>query len=333
MTYGGAGVSLEAAAAVVERIRQAVASTQTPEVLGELGGFAGLYVPRAVDPLLAASCDGVGTKIALAVAAGRLRGIGIDAVAMSVNDVATTGARPAFFLDYIACGRLDPDRVAEIVEGVAEGCREARCALLGGETAEHPGVLGPDDVDVAGFCVGAGERRDLVGGGRIAAGDAILGLASSGAHANGFSLVRALLERSGTGLEDRPEPLGGATVADALLTPTRIYARAARALVDTVDVRGMAHITGGGIPGNLARQFPRGLGAEIELPPRAPVFAWLASLGVDEEELRRVFNLGVGFAAVVAADHAERALAQLARAGYEAWRIGEVVTGAGVTIR
>jgi phosphoribosylformylglycinamidine cyclo-ligase len=333
--YDEAGVSLGAAEEVVERIRASVASTHTREVMGELGGFAGLYVPRALDPVLSAACDGVGTKIALALAAGRLHAIGVDCVAMSVNDVITAGGRPAFFLDYITCGRLVPDRIAAIVEGVAAGCREARCALLGGETAEHPGTMREDDVDVAGFCVAVGERRDMVAGGRIKEGDRLVALAASGPHANGFSLVRRLLDRAGTGLDDRPEALGGASVADALLEPTRIYARAVAALQDTVDVRGMAHVTGGGIPGNLARPLPRGLGVTVDTASweRPAVFGWLASLGVDEEEMRRVFNLGLGFAAYVPASQADRAASAVAAAGYDAWTAGEVVAGGGVTLR
>jgi phosphoribosylformylglycinamidine cyclo-ligase len=334
MTYAGAGVSLDAAEEVVGRIRAAVASTQTREVMAELGGFAGLYAPRTFDPVLSAACDGVGTKIALAVPAGRLHAIGVDCVAMSVNDVVTAGGRPAFFLDYVSCGRLVPDRIAALVEGVAAGCREAGCALLGGETAEHPGLMAPDDIDVAGFCVAVGERRDLVTGARIAHGDAVVGVAASGPHANGFSLIRGLLERAGVALDERPDALGGASVTDALLEPTRIYARAARALTDVIDVHGMAHITGGGIPGNIGRPLPAGAAVEIDMASwtRPPVFDWIASLGVAEEEMSRVFNLGLGFAAYVPAGDADRAITALERAGYPAWRAGTVVSGEGVTL-
>ena len=248
LTYGDAGVSLEAADEVVRRISAAVESTHTKDVLGRLGGFSGLYTPSAGDPAIAAGCDGVGTKILLGAAAGRLHGLGIDLVAMSVNDVITTGARPAFFLDVITCGRIQPDRIAELVEGIAAGCRAAGCALLGGETAEHPDMMEPDEFDMAGFAVAVGERRDLIGGARARAGDAVIGLASSGPHSNGFSLVRRLLERAGVSLDDIPSELGGASVADALLEPTRIYAGAVRLLTATLDVRAMAHITGGGHP-------------------------------------------------------------------------------------
>ncbi|HEY0389676.1 MAG TPA: phosphoribosylformylglycinamidine cyclo-ligase [Gaiellales bacterium] len=335
LTYGDAGVSLEAADRVVSRIAAAVDSTRTREVLGSLGGFSGLYTPTAGDPAIAAGCDGVGTKILLGARAGRLHGLGVDLVAMSVNDVITTGARPAFFLDVITCGRLDPERIAELVEGIADGCRQAGCALLGGETAEHPDMMEPDEFDMAGFAVAIGERRELVGGARVEEGDVVVGLASSGPHANGFSLVRRLVERAGAGLDDRPDALGGASVADALLEPTRIYARGVRQLTATVDVRAMAHVTGGGIEGNLARPLPAGLGAEIELASweRPAVFTWLASLGVEEDEMRRVFNLGLGYVAVVAEESADLALRTLEAAGERAWVAGRVVQGDGVRLR
>jgi len=335
LTYAGSGVSLEAGQKVVERIRAAVTSTHGRQVLGGHGGFAGLYTPSVGDPLVAAGCDGVGTKVLLGRAAGRHAGLGIDLVAMSVNDVITSGARPAFFMDVITCGRVDVDVVAELVEGIADGCRQAGCALLGGETAEHPDMMKPEEYDLAGFCVALAERRELVSGSRARAGDAIIGLPSSGPHSNGFSLVRRLLERAGLGPADAPEPLGGATVADALLEPTRIYARPVAELCRTVDVRAMAHITGGGIPGNLARQFPGGLGAEVDLGSfeRPAVFGWLGSLGVEEDELRRVFNLGLGYAAVVEPDSAPAALTALERGGCPGFLAGTVVEGTGVRFR
>jgi phosphoribosylformylglycinamidine cyclo-ligase len=335
LTYAGAGVSLGAADAVVERIRAAVTSTHGRHVLGGHGGFAGLYTPSVGDPLLAAGCDGVGTKILLGAAAGRHAGLGIDLVAMSVNDVITSGCRPAFFMDVITCGKIDVDVVAELVSGIAEGCRQAGCALLGGETAEHPDMMESGEFDMAGFCVGIAERRELISGRRVELGDTVIGLPSSGPHSNGFSLVRRLLERAGIGLDATPDDLGGASVADALLEPTRIYARPVNELLRTVDVRAMAHITGGGIPGNLARQFPERLGAEIDLGSweRPAVFAWLASLGVEEDELRRVFNLGMGYSAVVAAESASVALAALQRGGCAGFVAGSVVEGAGVRFR
>ena len=335
LTYAGSGVSLEAGEAIVERIRAAVTSTHGRQVLGGHGGFAGLYTPSVGDPLVAAGCDGVGTKVLLGRAAGRHAGLGIDLVAMSVNDVITSGARPAFFMDVITCGRVDVEVVAELVEGIADGCRQAGCALLGGETAEHADMMRPEEYDLAGFCVALAERRELVSGSRVKAGDAIIGLPSSGPHSNGFSLVRRLLERAGLGPVDTPEGLGGASVADALLEPTRIYARPVAELCRTVDVRAMAHITGGGIPGNLARQFPDGLGAEIDLGAfeRPAVFGWLGSLGVEEDELRRVFNLGLGYAAVVEADSASVALAAVERGGCPGFLTGTVVEATGVRFR
>jgi phosphoribosylformylglycinamidine cyclo-ligase len=335
LTYEGSGVSLGAAEEVVERIRSAVTATHGRQVVGRHGGFAGLFTPSVGDPLIAAGCDGVGTKVLLGVAAGRLRGLGVDVVAMSVNDVVTTGARPAFFLDLITCGRIEPERIAELVEGVAEGCTQAGCALLGGETAEHPGMMRDGDLDLAGFCVGICERRELVSGARIEQGDAIIALPSSGLHANGFSLVRGLLDRAGVELRDAEPALGARSVAEELLEPTRIYAAAVAELTRSVDVRGMAHITGGGIPGNLARQFPDGLAARIELGSwtRPPVFGWIASLGVQEDEMRRVFNLGIGYVCVVARADTGPALAALERSGCPGWLAGEVVAGAGVELR
>jgi phosphoribosylformylglycinamidine cyclo-ligase len=289
-SYAGAGVSLAAADAVVERLRAAVASTATDAVAGAFGAFAGLY---ALDDerLLAASTDGVGTKLVLAREAGRLRDAGRDLAAHCVNDVLTTGADPLFFLDYVAAGRLDLEQVAELVEGAADVCRVAGCAILGGETAEMPGVYAEDELDFAGTCVGLVNRRDLIDGSRVEAGDVVLGLPSSGLHANGFSLVRRLLA-DGAGLD-----------ADLLLAPTRLYLEDVRALRARRDVRALAHVTGGGIAGNLARVLPDGLGARVDVATweRPAVYAWLDEQGVPEEEQRRVFNLGVGMCAVVPA--------------------------------
>jgi phosphoribosylformylglycinamidine cyclo-ligase len=286
-TYEQSGVSLAKAEEVVERLRAAVGSTRTEAVVGSLGGFAGLY---ALDErrLLAASTDGVGTKLVLARRAGRLRDAGADLAAHCVNDVLTTGADPLFFLDYVAAHRLDLGQVAELVEGAAAVCREAGCAILGGETAEMPGVYAEDELDFAGTCVGIVERDRLVDGSRVEAGDAVLGLPSSGLHANGFSLVRRLI---GDGPFD----------ADLLLRPTRLYVDEVRRLRELCDVRALAHITGGGIPGNLPRVLPAGLGAVVDPASweRPPVFAWLDARGVPEDEQRRVFNLGIGYCAVV----------------------------------
>ena len=289
-SYEQAGVSLAAADAVVERLRAAAESTRSDAVVGGLGGFAGLYALDE-DRLLAASTDGVGTKVVLAREAGRLRDAGRDLAAHCVNDVATTGAEPLFFLDYVAAHRIDLEQVAELVEGAAEVCREAGCALLGGETAEMPGVYRDEELDFAGTCVGVVRRADLIDGSRVEAGDVVLGLPSSGLHANGFSLVRRLID---AGAEWDP---------DLLLTPTRLYLEDIRRLRADADVRALAHVTGGGIVGNLARVLPEGLGAVIDPTAweRPAVFRWLDEQGVAEEEQRRVFNLGVGMCAVVPA--------------------------------
>jgi len=291
-TYDSAGVSLEKAVALVDRLRAAVESTRTPGAVGAFGGFAGLY---ALDErrLLAASTDGVGSKLVLARRAGKLRWTGADLAAHCINDVLTTGAEPLFFLDYMAANAVDLDQLAELVEGAAEVCRAAGCAILGGETAELPGIYREDELDFAGTCVGIVERERLIDGSRCEAGDVVLGLASAGIHANGFTLVRALV---GDGPFD----------ADLLLPPTRLYLDEVRALRARADVRALAHVTGGGIAGNLARVLPAGLGARIDPHAweRPPVFDWLAEQGVEEDELLRVFNCGIGFCAVVPAGDA-----------------------------
>ena len=295
-TYEKAGVSLATADAVAERLREALVSTHGPAVEGRIGAFAGLY---ALDEhrLLAASTDGVGSKLMLARRAGRLRWAGADLAAHCINDVLTTGAEPLFLLDYVASGRIELDEVAELVEGAAEVCRAAGCALLGGETAELPGIYREGELDFAGTCVGLVERSHLVDPERCGPGDVVLGLPSSGLHANGFSLVRALI---GDGEFD----------ADLLLAPTRLYLDEVRALRERADVRALAHVTGGGIAGNLARVLPEGTGARIDPGAweRPPAYAWLDEAGVTEEEQRRVFNLGVGMCAVVPAEHADAGL-------------------------
>jgi phosphoribosylformylglycinamidine cyclo-ligase len=288
-SYAAAGVSLTTAEAVVDRLRAAVESTRTPAVVGGFGGFAGLY---ALDErrLLAASTDGVGTKLILQRRAGRLREAGVDLAAHCINDVLTTGAEPLFMLDYVAANRIELAEVADMVEGLAATCRAAGCAMLGGETAELPGIYREQELDFAGTCVGLVERDRLIDGTRSAPGDAVIGLASAGIHANGFTLVRQLI---GEGEFD----------ANLILPPTRLYLDPVRALRQRADVRALAHITGGGIPGNLARVFPAGIGAVIdpaawELPE---VFRWIAAQGVPLDEMRRVFNLGIGYCAVVPA--------------------------------
>jgi phosphoribosylformylglycinamidine cyclo-ligase len=300
-TYAAAGVSLAAAGEVVERLRSAAESTWSEAVVGGLGGFAGLF---ALDDerLLAASTDGVGTKLVLAREAGRLRDAGRDLAAHCVNDVLTTGADPLFFLDYVAAHRLELDQVAELVEGAAAVCREAGCALLGGESAEMPGIYRDGEIDFAGTCVGLVRRVDLVDGSRIAAGDYVVGFPSAGLHANGFTLARRVLADERYDGED-------------LLAPTRLYVGAVRRLRKRTDVRALAHVTGGGIVGNVARVVPEGLRAEIDWSSwkRPPVFAWLAR-HVDEEELRRVFNLGIGYCAVVPEPADELVIGRIRRA-------------------
>jgi phosphoribosylformylglycinamidine cyclo-ligase len=301
-TYAAAGVSLATAEAVVERLHKAVESTRTPGVVGSFGAFAGLY---AIDErrLLAASTDSVGSKLVLARRAGKLRWCGRDLVAHGINDVLTTGAEPLFFLDYVAAGTIDPEQVAELVEGAAEVCREAGCAILGGETAELPGIYREEEIDFCGTVVGLVERDRLIDGSRVEAGDVVLGAPSAGVHANGFSLVRRLV---GEGRFD----------ADLLLKPTVCYLEPVRALRQRLDIRALAHVTGGGIAGNLARVLPSGLGAVIDPNAweRPPVFRWLAAQGVPEEELRRVFNMGIGYCAVVPAHEVgdrERAIGRI----------------------
>lgn len=293
--YETAGVSLASADAVVERLRAAVESTRTPGVVGPFGGFAGVFDLDG-DRLLAASTDGVGTKLVLARRAGRLHDAGHDLAAHCMNDVLTTGAEPLFLLDYVASGRLDLEEVIELVEGAAAVCRSAGCAILGGESAEMPGVYAEGELDFAGTCVGLVRRPDLIDGSRVEDGDAVLGLPSSGLHANGFSLVRRLIE-------------DGEFDADLLLAPTRLYLEDFRVLRSACDVRALAHVTGGGIAANLARVLPRGLGARIdpESWERPAVFSWLDEQGVPEDEQRRVFNLGIGMCAIVPASDAARA--------------------------
>jgi phosphoribosylformylglycinamidine cyclo-ligase len=286
-TYEEAGVSLATAQAVVERLRETVESTHTPGVAGGFGGFAGLF---ALDDgrLLAASTDSVGSKLVLARRAGKLRWCGADLAAHCINDVLCTGAAPLFLLDYVAANRLELEQVAELVDGAAEVCRAAGCALLGGESAELPGIYRDDELDFAGTCVGLVERDRLIDGSTVEAGNVVLGYPSSGLHANGFSLVRRLV---GDGEFD----------AELLLPPTRLYFDDVRALRDRADVRALAHVTGGGIVGNLSRVLPTGLGAELDWDAweRPPVYGWLSEQGVAEEEQRRVFNLGIGMCAVV----------------------------------
>ncbi|WP_129580496.1 MULTISPECIES: phosphoribosylformylglycinamidine cyclo-ligase [Sorangium] len=332
VTYREAGVDIDAGDALVERIKRLAKPTRTPEVLADVGGFAGLCaLPGGLsEPVLVSGTDGVGTKLKVAFATGVHDTVGIDLVAMCVNDVLTVGARPLFFLDYFATGKLDVDVGEAVVRGIAEGCKQAGCALIGGETAELPGMYADGEYDLAGFAVGVVERSRILDGKRIAPGDTVIGVASSGLHSNGYSLARRVLEKEmGLRMSDRVDELG-ATVGEALLTPTRIYARAITALLAACGdaVRGLSHITGGGLPGNLPRVLPDGLGARLDLGSyqRPAIFQLLQRGGpVDEAEMRRTFNLGVGLVAVVDKAAADKAIEAFAASGERAWVLGEIV--------
>jgi phosphoribosylformylglycinamidine cyclo-ligase len=309
-----------------------IASTHGEEVIPSPGGFAGMFRLLGYrDPVLVACADGVGTKVKLASEVGRHDTIGIDLVAMSVNDLIVMGARPLFFLDYIAAGTLDPAHVAGVLEGVVVGCEQAGCALLGGETAEMPGVYRRGDFDLAGFCVGCVERDQRIHPGLVEEGDVVLGLASSGVHSNGYSLVRRVLADKAVALEDRPEALGGETVADVLLRPTRIYVKAMQSVLTDPLLRpfvhGVAHITGDGIPGNLPRVLPTGLGGRLDRSrwPVPPVFGWLQELGaITDATMDSVFNRGLGLMVVCAADGAASVREALATAGEEVFDVGRI---------
>jgi len=333
MDYRTAGVDVEAGRAFVERIRSSVESTRRPEVLGGLGGFGGLCrLPQGMrKPLLVSGTDGVGTKLELAQAHGQHHGVGIDLVAMCVNDVITSGAQPLFFLDYIATGKLTPEAMAQVVEGIADGCRQSGCALLGGETAEMPGFYGPGRYDLAGFCVAVVEEDELIDPARVQAGDRIVAVASSGVHSNGFSLVRRILEMRGVTPDTCLSP-GGPGVLDALLAPTVLYASLVQALLaDGLELHGMAHITGGGLPENLPRALPAGLHARLDAGSweRPALFRWLQENGeVPESDLWNTFNLGVGFCLVLPESAVDAALQVCQRQGHQAWLLGQVEAGA-----
>jgi phosphoribosylformylglycinamidine cyclo-ligase len=331
--YQDAGVSIEAGDRAVALMRDAVARTAGPEVIGGIGGFAGLYDASRLTgyrrPLLAAATDGVGTKVVIAQRLGRYGTVGLDLVAMVVDDLVTCGAEPLFMTDYVVFGRLSADRAAEVVGGVARGCELAGCALLGGETAEHPGHLGPDDFDLAGAATGVVEADALLGPDKVRPGDAVLAFASSGLHANGYSLVRRVIAEAGLALDAEPPGLGR-TLGEELLTPTTIYAQDCLALAAGCDVHAFAHVTGGGLAGNLARVLPPGTGATVDRGTwRLPaIFGLLAGHGgIAQDEMERVFNMGVGMVAVVAANDADRALGLVNAHGIRAWPIGEVTSG------
>ena len=334
-------MDIEAGDALVEAIKPLARSTGRAGAVGGLGGFGALFDLKAAgfkDPVLVSSTDGVGTKLRLAIEAGRHDTVGVDLVAMCVNDLVVQGAEPLFFLDYFATGRLRVERARAVVAGIAEGCRQAGCALVGGETAEMPGMYAAEDYDLAGFAVGAAERGALLPRGDVGPGDVLLGLASSGVHSNGFSLVRRVVEASGAALGD-PAPFdAGRTLAEALLEPTRIYVAPLLALHRVGLLKAAAHVTGGGLPGNVPRALPRGAEAVLDAGawPVPPVFRWLARAGnVAADEMLRVFNCGVGMVLAVAPDAAEKAVETLAAAGETAFRIGrlEARPGGGAGLR
>jgi phosphoribosylformylglycinamidine cyclo-ligase len=334
LTYRDAGVDIDAGDALVEAIKPLARSTARRGSMGSLGGFGALFDLRAAgyrDPVLVSSTDGVGTKLRVAIDAGRHGTVGIDLVAMCVNDLVVQGAEPLFFLDYFASGKLRLEQARAVISGIAEGCRQAGCALVGGETAEMPGMYAAEDYDLAGFAVGAAERDQLLPRADLGPGDVLLGLASAGVHSNGFSLVRRVAAAAGLTLAD-PAPFApGETLGAALLTPTRIYVRSLLALHKAGLLKAAAHITGGGLPGNLPRVLPEGLEAVLDASawPAPPVFAWLAEAGnVAADEMLRVFNCGIGMVCVVAAEAAEDATARLQASGETVFRIGRLEAGA-----
>ena len=330
ISYREAGVDIDAGDELVERIKPFAKMTRIPEVLADVGGFAGLCaVPGGVDePVLVSGTDGVGTKLKVAFLTGVHDTIGFDLVGMCVNDIVTTGARPLFFLDYFGTGKLEVGVAENVIKGIAMACKESGCALLGGETAELPGMYAAGEYDLAGFVVGVVARSKIVDGKRVAAGDKVIGVASSGLHSNGYSLARRVLfDTMKLAVSDRPAKLGGKSLGEALLEPTRLYPRhVAAVLAAGVDVRAMSHITGGGLPGNLPRVLPDGLGVKLGRAWRRPPIVELMAEHVDEAELRRVFNLGVGFVFVVPAEHESLARDALVKLGETPIDLGEIVT-------
>ncbi len=342
LTYAQAGVDIDAGAAMVEKIKPHVRSTRRPGADGEIGGFGGLFDLKAAgfaDPVLVAANDGVGTKVKIAIETGIHDTIGIDLVAMCVNDLVVQGAEPLFFLDYFATGRLDPDQGAAIVAGIAEGCRQAGCALIGGETAEMPGLYSGDDYDLAGFAVGAAERGQLLPSGDLAEGDVLLALGSSGVHSNGFSLVRRIVADSGKAWGDEAPFSAGRSLGAALLVPTRIYVKPLLAAIrSTHGIKALAHITGGGLPENTPRVLPQAWAAEFDLAAVSvpPVFSWLARQGgIAHDEMLRTFNCGIGMVVVVAEAQAAQVAAVLAEQGETVTPVGRIVPrrAAGVVYR
>jgi phosphoribosylformylglycinamidine cyclo-ligase len=334
-SYAAAGVDIEAGDRAVELMKASVLRTSRPGVLGGLGGFAGLFqldLARYPNPVLASSTDGVGTKLVIAQQLDRHDTVGIDLVAMVVDDLVVVGAEPLFMTDYIATGKVVADKVADIVRGIAEGCVQAGCALVGGETAEHPGVMGADEYDISGAATGVVNADQILGAERLVEGDVLLAMGSSGLHSNGYSLVRHIIAGAGLKLADSPRRLGGATLGEELLTPTRIYAQDCLRLIEAGGVRGFAHITGGGLAGNLARVLPAHLDAVVDRATWSPhpVFQLLAGLGsVGRSDLEVAFNLGVGMVAVLQPDAADSAGRLLSAHGVPNWRLGQVTAGTG----
>jgi phosphoribosylformylglycinamidine cyclo-ligase len=330
ITYKQAGVDIAAGEALVERIKPLARSTRTPNVVDDVGGFAGLCaLPTDVDdPLLVSGTDGVGTKLKVAFATGRHDTVGQDLVAMCVNDIVTCGARPLFFLDYFACGRLEVEVGEAVVSGIADGCRLAGCALLGGETAELPGMYPDGEYDLAGFAVGVVSRAKVLGRDRVGVDDAVIAVAASGIHSNGYSLARRVLQDEMQLPLDEVVPALGATLGAALLVPTRIYAKAVRGLQEALgdDLHALCHVTGGGVPGNLPRVLPDGVVARVRRDHERPAIFDVIQRGgpVDDEEMRRTFNMGVGLIAMVARDRADEAVAALRRTGERAWHWGQL---------
>lgn len=332
--YKKAGVDIAAGNEAVERMKKHVKRTYRPEVLAELGGFGGLFSlnkDKYEEPVLVSGTDGVGTKLKLAFAMDKHDTIGIDAVAMCVNDIIVQGAEPLFFLDYLACGKVVPEKIEAIVKGISEGCVQSGCALIGGETAEMPGMYTEDEYDIAGFTVGIVDKKKMIDGSTIKPGDVVLGFASSGIHSNGFSLVRRLLlEEAGYSLDQQLPELGGAKLGDVLLEPTRIYVKQALALIEKVTVKGMAHITGGGFIENIPRVLPDGVNVEINYGswPILPVFGLMQEKGnISNRDMFTTFNMGIGLVIVVPEDQADQAIAAAAELGEKAYRIGTVTEG------
>jgi len=327
LSYKEAGVDIDAGEQLVKNIKPLAARTNRDGTLGGIGGFGALFeLPKGYkNPVLVTGTDGVGTKLKIALDLERHDTIGIDLVAMSVNDILVQGAEPLFFLDYFSCGKLDVSRATDVISGIAQGCRQAGCALIGGETAEMPGMYSGDEYDLAGFAVGAVEKDQIISGADISNGDVLLGLSSSGAHSNGYSLIRKIISKSGAKLD---QIIGEKTLGDLLIEPTRIYVRPVLEAIKTGTIKGLAHITGGGITENVPRILPKNLIAEIDVHawPRSDLFTWIQKNGnVDDEEMLRVFNCGIGMVVVCAPEHADTLIRMLESAGETVFRIGSVL--------